>query len=68
MKKFLFLIIVTLLLGGCVVYPGYYSSGYYSRPYGYYGPSVNLHYGFYGGRSHHGGFGHHHRGPGGWHR
>ncbi|MRR52899.1 MAG: hypothetical protein EG822_00105 [Deltaproteobacteria bacterium] len=68
MKKLLLLTIITLLLGGCVVYPGYYSSGYYSRPYGYYGPSVNLHYGFYGGRSHHGGFGHHQQGHGGWHR
>lgn len=72
MKKLLLLISVAALLGGCVVYPGYYDyydSGYYGYPYGYAGPNVNLHFtGFYGGRGHYGGFGHHHGGHGGWHR
>jgi len=68
MKKLLLLTIITLLLGGCVVYPGYYDSAYYGYPYGYYSPSVNLHYGFYGGHDYRGGYGHHQRGHGGWHR
>ncbi|RQW90072.1 MAG: hypothetical protein EHM79_01550 [Geobacter sp.] len=68
MKKLLLLITVMVLLSGCVVYPGYYDSGYYGYPYGYVGPNINLHYGFYGGRGHYGGFSHHHGGHGGWHR
>lgn len=61
MKKFLLLITATVLLGGCVAYPGYYGyydSDYYSYPYGYVGPNINLYTGFYGGGRHYGGFGH----------
>jgi hypothetical protein len=47
MKKLLLLISVAVLLGGCVVYPGYYGyddSYYYGFPYGYAGPNINLYY------------------------
>jgi hypothetical protein len=72
MKKLLFLLTVTVMLSGCVVYPGYYghyTSDNYGFPYGYAGPNINFHYtGVYGGRGHHGGYGHHHGGYRGWHR
>jgi len=71
MKKILFLILVSLMMTGCVVYPdtyGSYDSGYYGYPYGYVNPRVNLN--FYGGHhGHHGGYGYHHGGYGrGWRR
>ena len=77
MKKLFLLLLVTALLGGCVVYPGYYGdydsgyydNGYYGYPYGYAGPNINLFYsGHYGWSGHHGRSGHHHRGHGGWYR
>jgi hypothetical protein len=75
MKKLLFLIVVTLMLSGCVVYPGYYDgyydSGYYSYPYGYVSPNLNLYFSnFHGGRGfHRGGHDFHHGGHGGgWRR
>ncbi len=68
MKKLLFLMVITLMLSGCVVYPGYdgyYSADYYSYPYGYYpygyvSPSLNLYFSNF-----HGGHGFHHGGHGG---
>ena len=57
MKNVFLLLLVTALLGGCVVYPGYYGdydsgyyyNGYYGYPYGYAGPNINLFYsGHYG--------------------
>lgn len=66
MKKLMLLMIVALMLGGCVVYPGYYDgyyeSGYYG-PYGVYpyvSPNVNLFF-----SNSHGGRGFHHGGHGG---
>ena len=66
MKKLLLLISVTLMLTGCVVYPGYdYGYNYPDYgpyPYGYVGPSVNLSISsFHGGHGFHGG-GHVHGG------
>jgi hypothetical protein len=72
MIKLLLLLTVAVMLSGCVVYPGYYghyTSDNYGFPYGYAGPNINFHYtGVYGGRGHHGGYGHHHGGYRGWHR
>jgi len=65
MKKLLVLALAALMLGGCVVYPGYdygyYDYGYYAYPYpyAYAGPDVgfvfttghvgHVHRGFHGG-------------------
>jgi hypothetical protein len=56
MKKLLILTVAALMLGGCVVYPGY-DYGYYDYPYpyAYGGPSVDLVFtNFHGGHYHHG--------------
>ncbi|MDD2335558.1 MAG: hypothetical protein PHD01_03175 [Geobacteraceae bacterium] len=73
MKKLLLLITVTVMLGGCVVYPGdygYYNSEYYGFPFGYAGPNINFYYsGHYGWPGYYrGGPVHFHGGHGGWHR
>lgn len=69
MKKILLLLLVSLIMTGCVVYPdvyGSYDSGYYGFPYGYANPGVNLN--FYGGYyGHHGGYGYYHGGYGYYH-
>ena len=76
MKKLMFAIFVALMLSGCVVYPGYdygyydsdyyYPYAYYTGPYGYAGPNVNLFLSSHGGHGfHHGG---HHGFHGGWRR
>lgn len=62
MKKLFVLIAASLILTGCVVYPGYdygYNyPDYGSYPYGYVGPNVNLSFSnFHGGHSHGGGHG-----------
>lgn len=65
MKKLLLLTAVALMLGGCVVYPGYdygYYGGYPS--YGYVAPSVDI---FFTGSHGHGFRGFHHGGFRGGH-
>ncbi len=59
MKKLLVLIVALIsLLGGCVVYPGYYDEYYRPYPDGYYGyVEPDLHVFYYGGHGFHDGDG-----------
>ena len=57
MKKLLIITVAALLLGGCIVYPGY-DYGYYGYPYpyAYAGPSVDVFFPFVVDGHGHGGF------------
>ncbi len=69
MRKILLLAVVALMLGGCVVYPGYdygyYDTGYYpyaypypySYPYWYASPGVGIYFSGHGGHGFHHGYG-----------